>query len=98
MHGEDFAGGEFDHRDVVVVGEREDAFAGVRGAQLAVATFENAATAKCGCLGRSGPVKLVDRSQVLVGEVFACGRKALENRVQQRHRDSGALLNLAYEL
>ena len=36
MGGEDFAGLEFDHRDVVVVGEREDAFAGVRGADAEV--------------------------------------------------------------
>lgn len=45
-----------------------------------------------------GPVKLIDRSQVLVGEVLACGHKGLENRVQEWHRGLGALLNLAYEL
>jgi hypothetical protein len=49
-------------------------------------------------LGRSRPIKLIDRSEVLVGEVFACGREALKDRVQQRHRGSRALLNLAYEL
>jgi hypothetical protein len=67
-------------------------------AQRAVATCGSAAAATCGYLGRSGLVKLIDCSQVLVGEVFACGRKALENRVQQWHHGSGALLNLAYEL
>src|ERR1700733_942790 len=67
-------------------------------AQRAVATCDNAATATCGCLGGSRPVELIDCSQVLVGEVFACGGKALEDGVQQWHRGSGALLDLAHEL
>ena len=53
---------------------------------------------RVGYLRLGGPVKLIDRSQVLVGEVLACGHKGLENRVQQWHRGLGALLNLAYEL
>nr|WP_259311259.1 hypothetical protein [Capillimicrobium parvum] len=36
MDGEHFAGGEVGDRDVVVVGEREDAFAGVDGAESEV--------------------------------------------------------------
>jgi hypothetical protein len=48
--------------------------------------------------GLPGPAKLIDRSQVLVGVVLACVHKALENCVQQWHRGSGALLNLAHEL
>ena len=51
-----------------------------------------------GYSGLPGPAKLIDRSHVLVGVVLACGDKALENRVQQRHRGSRALLHLAYEL
>src|SRR5450631_2006971 len=48
--------------------------------------------------GLGGLVKLIDRSQVLVGEVRASGHEALENRVQQWRRGLGACLNLAYEL
>ena len=43
MLGEDFAGLEFDDRDVVVVGEREDAFAGVGGADAEVVHSSGAA-------------------------------------------------------
>ncbi len=48
--------------------------------------------------GISGPATLVYRSEILVGEVGACGHEALENRVQQRHRGSGAVFDFAYEL
>jgi hypothetical protein len=36
---------EFDHRDVVLVGEREDAFAGVRGAVAAMSAQQGDAAA-----------------------------------------------------
>src|SRR4051794_41776049 len=43
MHGEDFAGGEFGDGDVVVVGEGQDAFAGVGGADAEVVHAAGAA-------------------------------------------------------
>ena len=45
MGGEDFAGVEFDDGDVVLVGEREDAFAGVGGADAEVVHPSGAAEA-----------------------------------------------------
>lgn len=49
-------------------------------------------------LGPARPIKLVDRSQILVAKRSACGCEALEGRVQQRHREARVLLNLAYQL
>jgi hypothetical protein len=43
MAGEHFAGGELGDRDVVVVGEREDACAGVGGADAEVVHLAGAA-------------------------------------------------------
>ena len=67
-------------------------------AQRTVATYDDGGATTCGYLGPSRPVKLIDCSQVLVGEVFASGGKELKDRVQQRHRCSGAFFNLPYEL
>lgn len=56
--------------------------------------------ARPGAQGRpsTAPAELIDRRQILIGEVLAGGHKTLENRIQQWDRGLRALLNLAYEL
>ena len=68
--GEDFAGGEVGDGDVVVVGEREDAFAGVRGADAEVVDAAGAADGHAAC-----GVEAVVSEAVVAGGVPVGGRE-----------------------
>jgi hypothetical protein len=75
MDGEDFAGAEVGNGDVVVVGEREDACAGVFGADAEVVHAAGAAQAHL-----AFGVEPVVAQAVVAGRVAVAGRGGLRSR------------------
>ena len=72
MVGEDLAGVEFDHGDVIVVGESKDAFAGVRAADAEVVHAAGATQGHLAC-----GVEAVVAQAVMALGVAVAGRSGL---------------------